>query len=215
MRRDAPRRPPAPARWLIAALAPAPAREPVLGDLEESFHARADRDGAAAAAAWYWRQALGSAPPLAAALTRSSLAVTALVAVLAGYWLGIGWYTIAIHGVQRFYDSGVVFRSDVGFFYDGSLMGLSVRLAVESSMNAVVGAVAALAAATSNRRGWRDLLIVLAVVAIAFGLLEVVALMRGAPAMPAPYIAARAIVIYPGLLAGAALARALLARLRG
>ena len=82
-------------------------------------------------------------------------------------------------------------------------------------MNMVTGAVAAIATATSNRRRWRDLVIVLALIAGYFALLEVITLMRGAPPMPAAYIAARHLMIFPTLLAGAAITRALLARLRG
>jgi putative ABC transport system permease protein len=51
--------PPRFAAWLVARVVPGPARAIVLGDLEERFAVRAERDGVAAAKRWYWRQAGG------------------------------------------------------------------------------------------------------------------------------------------------------------
>ena len=51
-------RPPALAARLLAASLPPEERAEILGDLEEQFHERAARAGAAPAARWYWREAL-------------------------------------------------------------------------------------------------------------------------------------------------------------
>jgi putative ABC transport system permease protein len=50
--------PPRVAAWLLARLVPADEREWVLGDLEERWQARRDRDGGSAAALWYWSRAV-------------------------------------------------------------------------------------------------------------------------------------------------------------
>ena len=55
-------RPPAVARWLVAASALASHRSAQLGDLEEEFAERAPLDPAAARR-WYWKQAVGSVAP--------------------------------------------------------------------------------------------------------------------------------------------------------
>lgn len=48
--------PPAPARWLLRALAPRRVHDELAGDLLELFAIRAARDGVSAARRWYWRQ---------------------------------------------------------------------------------------------------------------------------------------------------------------
>ncbi|HKJ01964.1 MAG TPA: ABC transporter permease, partial [Longimicrobiales bacterium] len=57
-----PLRPPALARWLLAASAQEAHRAAQLGDLEEEFAERAAADEAAARR-WYWKQAVGSVAP--------------------------------------------------------------------------------------------------------------------------------------------------------
>lgn len=73
---------------IIVELTPdASIRDAVLGDLEEEFHARCAAAGSAAAASWYWKAALSSAPPLAlASLRRAGLASWAwsILGVLVG-----------------------------------------------------------------------------------------------------------------------------------
>lgn len=61
-----PSAPPALAAWLVDLFAAPREADAVLGDLLEEFAAIAASDGAAAARAWYWRQALASMWHLAA-----------------------------------------------------------------------------------------------------------------------------------------------------
>src|SRR6187551_2471186 len=62
--RPAGAQPPVLARWLVSWAAPAGDRGDVLHDLAEGFAERTATAGTAAGRAWYWRQALRSAPPL-------------------------------------------------------------------------------------------------------------------------------------------------------
>ncbi len=60
-------RPPRLARWLLSHLLPLDFRDEAIGDLDEEYRRHIlPRAGAVAARAWYWRQAAGSLPRLAA-----------------------------------------------------------------------------------------------------------------------------------------------------
>ena len=52
--------PPRLALWILRSRLPAEDREFAIGDLEEEFLDRVERDGPARARRWYWRQALRS-----------------------------------------------------------------------------------------------------------------------------------------------------------
>jgi hypothetical protein len=57
-----PQAPPRLAQWLLSVTAVRRFRAAQLGDLEEEFHERAQRD-LTGARHWYWRQAIGSVGP--------------------------------------------------------------------------------------------------------------------------------------------------------
>ncbi len=59
-------RPPWIAERLLLRILPAEHRTPVVGDLAEEYTEIAATSGSFRADAWYWRQALGSIPPLVA-----------------------------------------------------------------------------------------------------------------------------------------------------
>ena len=70
--------PPRLAARLVALLSPAEDRPYLLSDFEEEFEQRAKTAGVSAARAWYWRELLRSAPPLAARRARLARARSAL-----------------------------------------------------------------------------------------------------------------------------------------
>lgn len=91
------------ARVIFKSCARGAARETIIGDLEEEFHARA-QTSLIAARRWYWRQAIFSAPHFAAVAMRSAAAqrlALMLVGLFGAYVFMHYWEVIIARGAAR------------------------------------------------------------------------------------------------------------------
>jgi hypothetical protein len=124
--------PPLIARGIVAAVAPPPDYDGVIGDLQEEFVQRAQREGVQEAERWYWSQTMRSIPALLSYTRERSSPSDVLVIPIFILLMIVALLTTnevldnIIHSIFRMSSAGVTWPSFVAGWLDAAAFGCIV-----------------------------------------------------------------------------------------